>query len=256
MDEIQRETNDFAHAKLDEEKKSDQSLNSPPLTTTAQTNNHEEAKIDQSTDVAVERTDRYVTPKDFDLLKVIGIGAFGKVLQVRNRKSGKILAMKIISKRLLKRKAAYIENIQAERNILTKVTKHPFIVSMFCSFQTKEKLFIIMDFCAGGELFLRLGREGIFREKTAAFYLAEIILALEHLHLRGILHRDLKPENILLNLDGHLCLTDFGLAKDFSSTDDTSEGKPQDALVRAKTICGTGEYMAPEVRHLYDILFL
>jgi hypothetical protein len=98
-------------------------------------------------------------------------------LQVRNKRSKKILAMKVISKRLLRRKAGYIENVQAERNILTKV-RHPFVVSMHCSFQTKEKLFIIMDFLAGGELFLRLGREGIFMEKTAAFYLAEIILAL------------------------------------------------------------------------------
>jgi hypothetical protein len=140
---------------------------------------------------------RYVTPKDFELLKVIGMGAFGKVLQVRNKRSKKILAMKVISKRLVSRKAGLIENVQAERNILTKV-RHPFVVSMHCSFQTKEKLFIIMDFLAGGELFLRLGREGIFLEKTAAFYLAEIILALDHLHHHGVLHRDLKPENILL----------------------------------------------------------
>jgi serine/threonine protein kinase len=140
---------------------------------------------------------RFVTPKDFELLKVIGMGAFGKVLQVRNKRSKKILAMKVISKRLLRRKAGLIENVQAERNILTKV-RHPFVVSMHCSFQTKEKLFIIMDFLAGGELFLRLGREGIFLEKTAAFYLAEILLALDHLHQHGVLHRDLKPENILL----------------------------------------------------------
>jgi p70 ribosomal S6 kinase len=159
---------------------------------------------------------RFVTPKDFELLKVIGMGAFGKVLQVRNRQSQKILAMKVISKRLLKRNSGYIENIHAERDILTKI-RHPFVVTMHCSFQTKEKLFIIMDFLAGGELFLRLGREGIFRESTAAFYLGEIILALDHLHMRGVLHRDLKPENILLCSDGHVCVTDFGLARDLSS---------------------------------------
>lgn len=160
---------------------------------------------------------RYVTPKDFELLKTIGMGAFGKVLQVRNKRSKKILAMKVISKRLLRRKAGYIENVQAERNILTKV-RHPFVVSMHCSFQTKEKLFIIMDFLAGGELFLRLGREGIFLEKTAAFYLAEIALALDHLHQHGVLHRDLKPENILLGSVStvqvlgfdHSCIFSFG----------------------------------------------
>lgn len=133
---------------------------------------------------------RFVSPKDFELLKVIGMGAFGKVLQVRNRHNQQVLAMKVISKRLLNRKSGYVENIRAERDILTQV-RHPFVVQMHCSFQTSEKLFIIMDFLAGGELFLRLGREGIFLEKTAAFYLAEIILALNHLHSRNILHRDL-----------------------------------------------------------------
>jgi p70 ribosomal S6 kinase len=182
----------------------------------------------------------FVSPKDFELLKVIGMGAFGKVLQVKNRSSGHVLAMKVISKRLLRRKSGYIENIQAERNILTRVN-HPFVVKMHCSFQTKEKLFIIMDFLAGGELFLRLGREGIFLEKDAAFYLAEIILSLDHLHSQGILHRDLKPENILLCNDGHICLTDFGLAKDFGPNwnDQDADGD------RARTICGTQEYMAP-----------
>lgn len=133
---------------------------------------------------------RYVTPEDFELLKVIGMGAFGKVLQVRNKQSKQIVAMKVISKRLLKRKSGYVENIQAERDIMTKI-RHPFVVTMHCSFQTRDKLFIIMDFLAGGELFLRLGREGIFLERQAAFYLAEVILALDHLHTHGILHRDL-----------------------------------------------------------------
>jgi len=185
---------------------------------------------------------RYVTPQDFELLKVIGMGAFGKVLQVRNKTNKQILAMKVISKRLLKRKSSYVENIHAERDILTKI-RHPFIVNMHCSFQTKEKLFIIMDFLAGGELFLRLGREGIFLESTAKFYVAEIVLALEHLHSKGILHRDLKPENILLANDGHLCLTDFGLAKDFHW--EGSDQEREDG--RALTICGTQEYMAPEM---------
>jgi serine/threonine protein kinase len=131
---------------------------------------------------------KYVTPQDFELLRVIGMGSFGKVLQVRSKHSQQLLAMKIISKRLLNKKLHYIENIHAEREILTKV-RHPFVVTMHCSFQTREKLFIVMDFLAGGELFLRIGREGIFRENTARFYIAEIILALEHLHSKGILHR-------------------------------------------------------------------
>eukprot|EP00977_Amphora_coffeiformis_P008200 scaffold1834_cov175-Amphora_coffeaeformis.AAC.6 len=182
---------------------------------------------------------RFVSPKDFELLKVIGMGAFGKVLQVRSKVTGQVLAMKIISKRKLKSKHGYVENVKAERNILTRV-KHPFVVTMHCSFQTREKLFILMDFLAGGELFLRIGREGIFLEKTAAFYLAEIILALDHLHQLGIIHRDLKPENVLLGADGHVVLTDFGLAKDFGQGSLNEEE-------RALTICGTQEYMAPEM---------
>jgi len=189
-------------------------------------------------------SNRFVTPKDFELLKVIGMGAFGKVLQVRNKQSKQIQAMKIISKRQLRKKSGYIENVQAERNILQRVN-HPFVVKMHCSFQTREKLFILMDFLAGGELFLRLGREGIFLEKDAAFYLAETISALDHLHTLGILHRDLKPENILLCNDGHICLTDFGLAKDFGT--DWSDRDGSDDQERARTICGTQEYMAPEM---------
>jgi len=195
---------------------------------TPQTNNHN----------TQDRT-RYVTPKDFELLKVIGMGAFGKVLQVRNKQSKQVVAMKVISKRLLKRKGGYIENVQAERDIMTKI-RHPFVVTMHCSFQTRDKLFIIMDFLAGGELFLRLGREGIFLEKQAAFYLAEIILALDHLHTHGILHRDLKPENILLSAEGHVCLTDFGLAKDFS---DGGGFRNEEDESQARTVCGTVSFM-------------
>ncbi|GAX23102.1 hypothetical protein FisN_25Lh061 [Fistulifera solaris] len=198
-------------------------------------------KIQETETAASKDARRFVTAKDFDLLKVIGMGAFGKVLQVRHKHTSRILAMKVISKRLLLRKSGYVENIQAERQILTRV-RSPFVVTMHCSFQTREKLFIIMDFLAGGELFLRLGREGIFLEKTAAFYLGEIILAIDHLHSLGILHRDLKPENILLGADGHVCVTDFGLAKDFSTV-----GGFDDEENRALTICGTQEYMAPEM---------
>lgn len=206
-----------------------------------------------------------------------------RVLQVRNKQSKQILAMKIISKRLLRRKHSYVKQILLERDILKRVSSHPFIVTMHCSFQTKEKLFLVMDFLAGGELFQRIGKEGIFLEDQAAFYLAEIILALEHLHNHNILHRDLKPENVLLSSDGHICLTDFGLSKDLSLTEPyyysdnfTNEHNPVTALAskeekkeeyeqddlsdpnssplyRAKTICGTTEYMAPEVSQIIVI---
>ena len=163
----------------------------------------------------------YVTPSDFTLLSVIGMGSFGKVLLVRNKQTLATSAMKIISKRLLTRKPTYIENIAAERDILAK-TDSPFCVRMECSFQTTDKLFIIMEFAAGGELFYHLGKQGLLLEHQGAFYISEIILALEHLHGNQVVHRDLKPENILLSSDGHCLLTDFGLAKEYKVTE---EGK-------------------------------
>lgn len=230
--------NDFAASKSDHSTKissEDTTVDQPT------TNKKAEDPTSSGADESNDKTDnRYVTPKDFELLKVIGMGAFGKVLQVRNKQSKQILAMKIISKRQLRKSAGCIENVQAERNILQRVN-HPFVVKMHCSFQSREKLFILMDFLAGGELFLRLGREGIFLEKDAAFYLAETISALDHLHTLGILHRDLKPENILLCNDGHICLTDFGLAKDFGTHWSDFDGS--DDQERARTICGTKEYM-------------
>jgi p70 ribosomal S6 kinase len=178
----------------------------------------------------------YVTPADFTLISVIGQGAFGKVLLVRNKQTSQTSAMKIISKRQLKRRPSYISNIAAEREILSKCSS-PFCVTMQCSFQTSDKLFIIMEFAAGGELFYHLGKQGLLLESQSAFYVAEIVLALEHLHGLDIIHRDLKPENILLSADGHCLLTDFGLAKMYTTDE---EGK-------LLTICGTSQYMSPEM---------
>lgn len=218
----------------------DATADSPSASSDAPKQAEEQPQTNNTNNDKSDTNKQFIAPKDFDLLKVIGMGAFGKVLQVRNRHSSQIFAMKVISKRLIKRKGSYVENILAERNILHKIANHPFIVTMHASFQTREKLFIIMGFCAGGELFLKLGREGHFRERTAAFYLAEITLALEHLHSINVLHRDLKPENILLGSDGHTMLTDFGLAKDFTGSGDNEDE-------RARTLCGTMEYMAPEM---------
>jgi serine/threonine protein kinase len=237
---IERDRRDFSTAQRDHSTTAEHQTTTAATTitttiTTTAVDSSKKAELGDS-----NSKQNFVTPKDFELLKVIGMGAFGKVLQVRNKQSKQILAMKIISKRQLRKKSGYIENIRAERNILKRVN-HPFVVKMHCSFQTREKLFILMDFLAGGELFLRLGREGVFLEKDAAFYLAETILALDHLHTLGILHRDLKPENILLCNDGHICLTDFGLAKDFGT--DWSGRDGSDDQERARTICGTQEYM-------------
>ena len=173
-------------------------------------------------------------PQHFELLKLVGEGAFGKVILVRNRLDKNLYAMKAISKKLL-RKKNNMQYMKSERDILTKV-HHPFIVTLWFAFQTEQRLFLVMDFLSGGELFFHLKRRGLILEPEARLYLAEMILAIEFLHSMGVVHRDLKPENVLLRPDGHVCLTDFGLAKEVG--DDNSQ---------VRTLCGTSEYMAPEM---------
>ncbi|KAJ6749113.1 NON-SPECIFIC SERINE/THREONINE PROTEIN KINASE [Salix purpurea] len=185
-------------------------------------------------------------PADFEILRVVGKGAFGKVFQVRKKNSdGKekgeggecsgdgIYAMKVMKKDTIIKKK-HVDYMKAERDILTKVV-HPFIVQLRYSFQTKSKLYLILDFMNGGHLFFHLYRQGIFSEDQARFYTAEIVSAVAHLHKCGIVHRDLKPENILLDADGHVLLTDFGMAKEI------------DESCRSNSMCGTTEYMAPEI---------
>merc|ERR1711962_1968185 len=181
---------------------------------------------------------RKAGPSDFELRKVLGKGGYGKVFQVRKlsgEDKGKIYAMKVLKKATIVRNQKDTAHTKAERNILEDV-KHPFIVDLIYAFQTKGKLYLILEYLSGGELFMHLEREGIFLEDTACFYVSEITQALEHLHRQGIIYRDLKPENILLDARGHVKLTDFGLCKE--SIDETSV---------THTFCGTIEYMAPEI---------
>jgi len=172
---------------------------------------------------------------DFDLLKVIGKGSFGKVIQVAKKDTGKIYAMKVLNKKTIIERNE-MEHTKAEKNILQKLV-HPFLVNLHYSFQTPEKLYFIMDYVNGGELFFHLQQEEKFPEERVRFYGAEICLGLEYLHSSGVLYRDLKPENILLTNAGHICLTDFGISKEGLESDDA----------RTATFCGTPEYLAPEV---------
>ncbi|XP_037046534.1 ribosomal protein S6 kinase beta-1 isoform X1 [Bradysia coprophila] len=177
-------------------------------------------------------------PEDFELKKVLGKGGYGKVFQVRKthgRDMNTFFAMKVLKKVSILRTQKDTAHTRAERNILEAV-KHPFIVELVYAFQTDGKLYLILEYLSGGELFMHLEREGIFLEDTTCFYLSEIILALEHLHSLGIIYRDLKPENILLDAQGHVKLTDFGLCKEHI----------QEGIV-THTFCGTIEYMAPEI---------
>ena len=178
-----------------------------------------------------------VGPDDFTLLRVVGRGAFGKVFQVRERASGAVYAMKVMRKApiLAKGQGAYV---RAERDVLTSVI-HPYIVTLRYSFQTDAKLYLVLDFVAGGHLFFQLYRQGIFSEDLARLYAAEIVLAVAHLHGLGFVHRDLKPENVLLDAAGHVKVTDFGLAKAGLAHDEGGRA--------ANSFIGTVEYMAPEV---------
>lgn len=176
-----------------------------------------------------------VTLADFDLLKVIGKGSFGKVFLVRKKDSQQIYAMKVLTKDHVKRRRQ-IEHTRTERRVLGTV-RHPFIVAMHFAFQSPQKLYFVLDYCPGGELFFWLSREKKLSERAATFYTAEITAALEHLHEHEVVYRDLKPENILLDQDGHIKLADFGLAK---------EGVAQ-AAAGAQSLCGTPEYLAPEI---------
>ncbi|KAJ8368920.1 hypothetical protein SKAU_G00089480 [Synaphobranchus kaupii] len=172
----------------------------------------------------------------FELLKVLGQGSFGKVFLVRKitpPDDNQLYAMKVLRKATLKVRDRV--RTKMERDILADVN-HPFVVKLHYAFQTEGKLYLILDFLRGGDLFTRLSKEVMFTEEDVKFYLAELALGLDHLHGLGIIYRDLKPENILLDEEGHIKLTDFGLCKEAI-----------DHEKKAYSFCGTVEYMAPEV---------
>ncbi|KAI8344960.1 kinase-like domain-containing protein [Blakeslea trispora] len=168
---------------------------------------------------------------DFETICVLGRGAFGKVFLVKRHQE--LYAMKVLKKASLVLHGRQAMQAKTERQILEEV-RHPFIVKLCYAFQTPTELHMILDYAVGGELFRHLDHEGMFSEDMVVFYAAEICCALDHLHSLGIMYRDLKPENCLLDHQGHIILTDFGLSK-----------VPVDG--KANTICGTAEYMAPEI---------
>ena len=188
--------------------------------------------------ISFQKTDKkHYGPDDFEILKLMGKGTFGQVFQVRKKDTLRIYAMKVLSKKVIVQKKEVAHTV-GERNILvrTAMSDSPFIVGLKFSFQTPSDLYLVTDYMSGGELFWHLQREGRFNEARAKFYVAELILALEHLHRHDIVYRDLKPENILLDANGHIALCDFGLSKANLAGSDTTN-----------TFCGTTEYLAPEV---------
>merc|ERR1719336_2818174 len=175
-----------------------------------------------------------IGPDDFDFLSVIGRGSFGKVMQVRHKTNKNIYAMKILRKKAIVARNQ-VEHTKSERKIL-QALQHPFLMKLRFAFQTDSKLYFVLDYYRGGELFFHLKKRRKFAEEEARIFVGEVALALGHLHSLDIIYRDLKPENILLHQTGHICLTDFGLSKDLDPN-----------MPEAHTFCGTPEYLAPEI---------
>uniref|UniRef100_A0A673A1P8 non-specific serine/threonine protein kinase n=1 Tax=Sphaeramia orbicularis TaxID=375764 RepID=A0A673A1P8_9TELE len=190
--------------------------------------------------------------ENFELLKVLGTGAYGKVFLVRKNSghdAGQLYAMKVLKKAAIVQKAKTTEHTRTERQVLEHIRQSPFLVTLHYAFQTHSKLHLILDYVSGGEMFTHLYQRDHFPEEAVRIYIGEIILALEHLHKLGIVYRDIKLENILLDSEGHVVLTDFGLSKEFL----------EEEKDRTYSFCGTIEYMAPEIirgktGHAQDLL--
>jgi serine/threonine protein kinase len=176
-----------------------------------------------------------VSAADFEFIRLLGEGASGKVFQVKRKKTGKMYAVKVMEKRQIMGDHKKYSQALVERQVLVEA-RHPFIVQLHWTFQTRSHLYLVQEFCEGGELYYHLSRFGRFDERTARFYFAEVLLGLEYLHARNILHRDLKVENILLDVEGHVRLTDFGVSKLVTGDKDTFT-----------SVVGTSEYFSPEM---------
>uniref|UniRef100_A0A8C8H5V9 non-specific serine/threonine protein kinase n=1 Tax=Oncorhynchus tshawytscha TaxID=74940 RepID=A0A8C8H5V9_ONCTS len=200
----------------------------------------EEERMDSSPDpmdmeMYLTKPKLKVTMPDFEYLKLLGKGTFGKVILVKEKATGKYYAMKILKKEVIVAKDEVAHTLTENR--VLQNSKHPFLTGLKYSFQTPDRLCFVMEYANGGELFFHLSRDRVFSEERARFYGAEIVSALDYLHSeKNVVYRDLKLENLMLDKDGHIKITDFGLCK---------EGIKDGATM--KTFCGTPEYLAPEV---------
>ena len=190
-------------------------------------------KTDSNTVFSNHKNVKNVKLEDFKVLKVIGRGSFGKVNLVEYLPTHETYAMKSLKKDLLIEQEQ-IENTLLEKEILQTID-YPLLCGLVFCFQTEERIYFIMPFLSGGELFQHLRKFRTFDEEKVRFYGAQIALALEYLHSKGIVYRDLKPENILMDEDGYLKLADFGMAKKLKEDE------------KAMSFCGTPEYLAPEI---------
>ncbi|XP_052869451.1 atypical protein kinase C [Anopheles cruzii] len=180
-------------------------------------------------------TQRQYSLNDFELIRVIGRGSYAKVLMVELRTTRRIYAMKVIKKALVTDDED-IDWVQTEKHVFETASNHPFLVGLHSCFQTPSRLFFVIEFVRGGDLMFHMQRQRRLPEEHARFYAAEISLALNFLHEKGIIYRDLKLDNVLLDHEGHIKLTDYGMCKEGIRPGDTTS-----------TFCGTPNYIAPEI---------
>ena len=206
----------------------------PSITLTISDYDEPEKEANISKNDASSKPTRIATLQDFEIIQIIGRGSFGEVFLVRNKLTNELLAMKV-----LKKEKVFAQNlvryVMTERNVLSYI-KHPFIVSLKYAFQDNYKLFLMLQYCPGGNLSSYIHRYGRLTEEIARIYLCEIILAIAELHKRDIIYRDLKPDNVVIDENGHALLTDFGLSK---------EGVFDN--VSANSFCGSIAYLPPEM---------
>uniref|UniRef100_V9IA94 protein kinase C n=1 Tax=Apis cerana TaxID=7461 RepID=V9IA94_APICE len=186
---------------------------------------------------------RQYSLNDFELIRVIGRGSYAKVLMVELKRTKRIYAMKVIKKALVTDDED-IDWVQTEKHVFETASNHPFLVGLHSCFQTPSRLFFVIEFVRGGDLMFHMQRQRRLPEEHARFYAAEISLALNFLHEKGIIYRDLKLDNVLLDHEGHVKLTDYGMCKEGVREGDTTA-----------TFCGTPNYIAPEILRGEDYSF-